>query len=890
MFFVSGASALVFEILLFHQTRLVLGSSAWAMVVVPAGFMLGLGLGNTVAMLRGDRIARPLRAYAALEVLVAGAGVALVCSLPRLASTLGPVFEPVIDKPALLAALRLVSAFLLLLVPASAMGATLPLVTRALAAADPSFGAVLGKLYGWNTLGAVAGAVLAETVLIGWVGIRGASLVAGGLNLLAAAGALAISSRSAEHVPVALRAASPLRAWRFLVAAFLSGFALLALEIIWFRFLSLYVPTRSLGFALMLVVVLAGIAVGGLLASVWQRRAPNSTQLSSAIAWAAGAMTVVGYVIMPAVIRFLDIGVARRAPQILELGIPLMLPVSMLSGVLFTLLGSHLRSQRGGLDASVAGALTLCNTVGAALGAFVSGFVLLPSLGMERSFVAVALLYGVVGLLILLRSPRLSLVAMMLAGAGLTMSVVLFPFGSMHVHLDAVVTRWTQPPRGRVEVREGLTETVQFVERRFADRTRSERLLTNGISMSASDFRNRRYMKLFVYWPVALHPGLRHALLISYGVGATARALADTRELETIDVVDVSRDILEMSRIVFPDPERQPLRDPRVRVHIEDGRFFLQTTHEQFDLITGEPPPPDLDGVVNLYSREYFSLMREHLAEGGIATYWLPTHSLSQENALAVIHAFCDALPDCSLWNGAGSDWMLAGTRNARGPVSEERFRAQWADPTVATELAALGFERPEDLGALFIADATYLRAISAATPPVVDDFPKRIVAPSLFAPVELDGPGLYGSWSDTNAARSRFVASALVAHLWPEPLRSASLGAFDAQRLVNRTLLRPAPDPTSELADVDAMLRTSLHSAVAWRLGSDSDVQSILAQLDGAERAQPEPALHLAIQQISERRYEESLEPLALAATSPELAQKAMLLRVYVLSLLKPY
>ena len=117
---------------------------------------------------------------------------------------------------------------------------------------------------------------------------------------------------------------------------------------------------------------------------------------------------------------------------------------------------------------------------------------------------------------------------------------------------------------------------------------------------------------------------------------------------------------------------------------------------------------------------------------------------------------------------------MLAGTRNARGPVSEERFRAQWADPTVATELAALGFERPEDLGALFIADATYLRAISAATPPVVDDFPKRIVAPSLFAPVELDGPGLYGSWSDTNAARSRFVASALVAHLWPEPLRAS--------------------------------------------------------------------------------------------------------------------
>src|SRR5690606_25806959 len=102
------------------------------------------------------------------------------------------------------------------------------------------------------------------------------------------------------------------------------------------------------------------------------------------------------------------------------------------------------------------------------------------------------------------------------------------------------------------------------------------------------------------------------ALLISYGVGTTARALADTPELERIDIVDVSRDIVEMNRIVWEDdPDQYPLRDPRVVLHVEDGRHFLQTRERRYDLITGEPPPPKNAGIVSLYTREFFALARE---------------------------------------------------------------------------------------------------------------------------------------------------------------------------------------------------------------------------------------------------------------------------------------
>ena len=161
-----------------------------------------------------------------------------------------------------------------------------------------------------------------------------------------------------------------------------------------------------------------------------------------------------------------------------------------------------------------------------------------------------------------------------------------------------------------VGTREGLTETIVLLQRSRFGQPLSFRMLTNSYSMSSTSSTAQRYMKLFVYLPAAISPRLRQALLISYGVGSTAKALTDTAELERIDVVDTPKDIVELSHTIYPDLSNNPLRDPRVSVHVEDGRFFLQTTDRRFDLITGEPPPPRIAGVVNLYTQEYFELVK----------------------------------------------------------------------------------------------------------------------------------------------------------------------------------------------------------------------------------------------------------------------------------------
>ncbi|HEY4485189.1 MAG TPA: fused MFS/spermidine synthase, partial [Nitrospiria bacterium] len=776
IFFFSGASALIFETLWFHQASLGFGNSIWATSLVLSGFMAGLALGNAWAAGKGDRLGDPIRIYAAAETVIGLTGVGLVYLLPELGSLLAPMARPFLDHPYILNPLRLVSAFALLVIPSTAMGITLPLLARALCHYEPNFGRVLGRLYGWNTLGAVIGALLPEVYLIGSLGLRGTALAAGGINLLAAAAALALSyrmpPRTAPDAP-APRTGGRMPGAVWLVCGFLSGFSLLALEVVWFRFLLLFVVGQAESFAVMLGIVLAGIGLGGLFAARLLHRRPGAHSAAPMVAFLAGTLCVAGYAAFPWIIAPFAKQSIRELGVIMIIGLPLMLPVSFLSGIFFTLIGAAFRAEARS-DSAAAGALTFANTTGAALGSLAGGFLLLPFLGMERSFFLIALLYGGIGLLSAYKSPLPRKVAALGLAVSLT-SLALFPFKAMvEKFIPIPAGRHMKPGQGEiVAVREGQLETILYLERRWMDRPLYHRMVTNSFSMSSTYEAARRYMRLFVYWPIAVHPEIRNALLISYGVGVTAKALTETPTIEHIDMVDISRDVLEMNRVVYPNPADLPYNDPRVRVHIEDGRYFLQTTEKRYDLITGEPPPPNIAGVVNLYTTEYFRLLRDRLAEGGIVTYWLPLHDLSDISAKAVIRAFCEAFEDCSLWNGEGTDLLMIGTRNARGEATEESFARQWNDPILLPEMRKLGFERPEQLGALFIGGPDYLRDLAASETPLQDDNPKRITAP--FGPQDAVAR-VYESIRDVKAARERFSKSPMVQTLFPERWRDGAL------------------------------------------------------------------------------------------------------------------
>ncbi|HKP58432.1 MAG TPA: hypothetical protein VJV78_17020 [Polyangiales bacterium] len=850
IFFVSGACALVFETLWFHQAALALGNTVLAASLVLSAFMLGMASGNALAARFGDRLRNGLVVYAGFEIVVALVGAALVFWMPGFGVAFARLAEPLGSQPALLSLLRFAGAFALLLPPSLAMGLTLPVLVRVVSGWDRNFGRVLGVLYGANTLGAMLGAASCELWLIERFGLRGSAIFAGAMNLVAALLALLLarmpSPASAATTP---QPAAPRREDAVqLTSGFLAGALLLCLEVVWLRFLMLFLNDTPLAFALVLAMVLGGIALGSLLASLWSSFSPRAFEHAYLIALAGGLLGLGGYLVYPKLLQG-TFPPYQSAATIVSLGAPLVVPTSLASGALFALLGAWVRDL-GHAHSEASGRLSVANTVGSAVGALLGGFVLLPRLGMEKALWSTLAAYGVMGALLAWRSsgPRMLCSASLVCFA---LALALFPAGKMRdQYIQASARRWAKAEGKLVRVHEGVGATILHVIHHRHGAPLFDQIVANAYSMSGNGCFGRRYMKLFVYLPLAVHPHVRRALVIAYGVGNTAQALTDSRELERIDIVDSSRDMLEQSKLLLVAHGRPPLGDPRVRVHIEDGRFFLQGGSTAYDLITAEPPPPIMAGVVHLYTSEYFQLIRDRLAEGGIATYWLPVINISEATTKSLIASFCSAFVDCSLWHGAARNLMLMGSRGARGPVDDARFSQQWRDPTVRSELVELGFELPQQLGALFIGDAPYLRALTADALPVTDDRPSRMQQP-LDAP---SGEALLTTWRDAAAARERFQSSPLIASLLPASIREQAFVQFDVQWLLNE-LLSPRSTLPRNIDLLQRVLRgTELRLPVLLLLNSDPDVQRAAAGLSAEKREEPEWLVQRAIGYMADR------------------------------------
>lgn len=851
MFFLSGVGALVFENVWFNQLGLIVGNSVWSAALVIGAFMAGLALGNGLAVVLARRWRNLVRGYGMLEAAAALSGALLVMVFPSLPAIVRPLLAPFLDDVALLNASRIVILFGLLVIPATALGTTLPLLSKPLEAASGNYGWALGRLYGINTLGALGGTLLAELVLIPGLGLRGSGLFAAACNLSAAFIALRLARQPVfEGLRSTVSVTAALSAWpgrRIVLAAFLAGGVLLALEVIWYRFLLMYLSGYTLIFALMLAVVLGGIGLGGMVASHWSRRGWSADRVARLAAAGAAIGIVACYAGFEWIWKMvIGIPTDSALPAVL-LSVFLMGPVCLMSGVLFTALGVQLRSRMS--DAAAAtGVLTLANTLGAMTGSLAGAFALLPRFGVESSFFILAAIYLLTVLIVPVReSRRMSRLAPVLAAV---MALALFPFGRMTgVHYRDVEERFAER---LVAAREGIAQTAFYLAHDFLGETLSHRLVTNAFSMSGTGIHAQRYMKVFVYLPAALHPRIEQALLICFGVGSTASALAALPEVKAIDIVDVSRDILEMSDLLFPDSRRHPLRDPRVKVHVEDGRFFLQHTARRYDLITGEPPPPKLAGVASLYSQEYFQLLRERLNPGGLATYWLPVDQLREREALAIIGAFCGAFEDCTLWSGVGLNWMLMGSRGGIAPVSQEHFSRLWRLPGPGGDLRRIAFEAPEQMLAQFMADAKVLQAVAAQVPPLVDNHPRRISSelPSFRA------EPLHARLMNAARGRERLEASPWITAALPRALIAQSGEGFH-QRAMLDAVLNPElrPEKSSLWADLAQLIRgTDLVALPMWLLDSEAGKVEIASRRAPA-RAEPQADEHMAIDALANRR-----------------------------------
>jgi predicted membrane-bound spermidine synthase len=859
----SGGAALVFENVWFRAAGLVLGNSVWSAAVVTAAFMAGLGIGNFLTVAWARRIGNLARAYAGVELGIALFGWGSFLLLFRGQGLLASLLAPWHDLPVALQLVRSAIALAVLVVPAVGIGATLPLLVG-LPGRRP-FGVRLAGLYAWNTLGAVAGSLAAEFLLMDALGLSGTAAAAGLGNL--AAGALVLSRRTQPAVaerpagaPEDTAGARPAGALsrngrRLLGAVALCGLNLLALEVLWFRFLQLFFNGTARTFAIMLALVLAGLSLGGALAARWlgRNRGPG---LIRTLCFSAGALVVLTYALFPHVAA---LGGSSTRALVVHAAF-LMMPLCVLSGALYGVMGAALHEEVGE-PVRATGLLTLANTIGAMAGPLLAAFVLLPGPGIERSFFLAAALYGIAGLTVggAGRAAEPFWRRWLVPAGALALILAAFPFGQMRDVFHAGVAR-RLPGATLLRAHEGRTETSFYFRHDAMGRPFYHRLVTHGYSMSASDPRSKRYMKLFAWLPLALRPEARSALLICFGVGSTARALTDTPGLERIDVVDISRDVLAFSDLIFPPPERHPLRDPRVTTRVEDGRFYLQTTPRTYDLITGEPPPTKIAGVVNLYTEEFFRLVRQRLNPGGWCSYWLPVYQMQPHEARSIIRAFLNVFPEGSLWEGGGLNWILLGPNGAGTPPSAAGFAQAWTNPDTAAELARLGVESPGQLAATFLADAAELGRFCGEAPPLTDARPHL-----LSTDMRDRSPGApeFRGLADAAQARARFESSAWVAAALPAGIRAAAAPLFRPEHFLNyalHPLYRPEADAMA--ADTREVLRTTdLRTLPLWLVGSSPHELAIAREEAAAGRRSAEVVFHLAAGELSARNYPAAAE-----------------------------
>jgi spermidine synthase len=814
--FLSGCSALLFETLWLRLSGLAFGNSIWAAALILSSFMAGLALGSAIAAWLTLRRARPLRVYAGLEMAVAVCGCTLVFGIPLLGEWLRPIFQALWTHQPLLNALRFSISFLILLVPTTAMGLTLPVLLEDPLLKRYEFGRTIGLLYGFNTLGAVAGALAGETYLIGAFGLFGTGLSAAAMSSIAAAIAWIFSTVKSEAADQISRLpwfrlpfANAL--WNLLFISMTAGAILLALEAIWLRFLRLYVTSTATAFAVMLAVVLAGIGLGGISFSIIPRRFASPRQAVPVLLLLAAIVTLLSYIFFPVPVLPLNKPALTSGflGQIGQLSAALMFPVAFLSGALLPAVITCIQSQMSGRMNS-AGLTILFNTVGAAVGPLVAGFILLPHFGFQTSLILSAAAYAALALLISQKSNwslrHVSGVAMLLLTAAFIVTLSIFPYHRDQIHFANARRPYEDDGSVLIKKIEGTADTFQLLRRDLYGEPYYYRLITNSYSMSATQPRSQRYMRLFAYLPLALRPESENALLIGYGVGVTADALTRDSRLKHLDVVDISKETLSLADFYSGPGYTNPLRDPRVTTFVQDGRFFLQSCPERYDIITGEPPPLKMAGAVNLYTEQFFSLMKSRLKNGGIVSFWLPLYHLRIGETKAILRAFRKVFPNASLWATNDLEWIMIGIKPPLpkpNPATAGLARRLWTDSNTGADLLRIGVEVPEQMSTLFVMDGDEIERLTQVVEPLTDFFPKRLsdAEPDLVAAIRFAF-----SYLEAAGALRRFSSSRFIREIWPNEWKKSLEPLF----IVRENQYRKEISGANWLAALDLYLRHS--------------------------------------------------------------------------------
>ena len=678
--------------------------------------MAGLALGSALAGRIVARTGRPLLVFGLAEILIGLSALATPVALDLASAVYQRLYHVSPGSLTVLTSARLVISFAVLLVPTLLMGLTLPVLSASSLVQGLRFGARVSALYAINTAGAVTGAVLTGFYLIGAIGIERSFWLGAVINV--SVGILAVmlerrvrveqSAIADEPDTAPTTSASQLTSTAFtigLVVA-ISGLVALALEILWFRMLVQYLAATAYAFTTMLATVLAGIALGGAIAARALRRTRDwiawlaYTQMATACT-ALGSAIFLGW----------SYGAGWRTSGAPQASAAAILPVTILMGFAFPIAIRIAATPSAGDQAAAiarrVGRLYSLNVLGAIAGALIGGFLLVPLFGTRRSLITLAAVYGASAALLVAHHPR----RRRLLGALAAASIVFVTLA------------------GRVP-----DPFAAAYSRRYGDDMREfwrEEGVQTAVSVHASEFRRSLYLdglhqandtpdmvrlhRIIGHLPMVLHPSPADALVIGLGGGATSGAVSQHRV--RLQIVELSESVRRAARF-FAHINYDVLNQPNVRVLVDDGRNFLLLSGEKFDVITADLIQPIHAGAGNLYSQEYFTLVRGALKPDGIVLQWIGHRPPTQYGL--IMRTFLDVFPHTTLWLDGN---LMVGSM-APLHLDPATLASKRADPRTAAALDDIGLTSYEVLKSWYMAGADEMRRFVGPGPLLTDDRP----------------------------------------------------------------------------------------------------------------------------------------------------------------------
>jgi spermidine synthase len=678
LFLVSGATGLLYEVAFSKLLAYIFGATAYAVSTVLAAFMGGLALGAHFGGKNAARAARPLMVYGALEVVVG-----LVCAgTPGVFALVTSAYVALAHAaPGSLAAVtaaRAALTALVVVIPTVAMGATLPLLSRVIAqragdVPDPSAGQRLAGLYAINTAGGAFGALASAYAILPLLGVRGTMRAAALANIAIGlvaffVGRGAAAEGGADAVAMTRRSPDasdtiPLENERLLLTlAAASGFLVFAAEVVQTHLLALLIGNSAYAFGLMLAVFLVCLSVGAARTPAFARR-HGPAALSRGLAFAAIALaaTLPLWDQLPRLFLFAGKYVSswggREICRALAALVILVLP-TLWMGSTFPLLLERIASRPD--VASRVGRLTVANTLGTIAGSILTGYALLPLLGSQRALAAVAVAFAVASL----AAARAEGVAAaertrswITAAAAFALALLLPKWDMARLTSGANVYFTVGPPPDSIDfVREDVHGGVTTVVHRGPVTT----MYTNG-KFQGDNGREMSAQRRFAHFPSLFVSRFDRALVIGLGTGTTLGTIAGY-PWKRIDVAEISPAIVEASRTYFADQSFHALDDARVHLDLNDGRNVLLVASAPYDLVTIELTSVWFAGAASLYSHEFYELVRDRLAPGGILQQWVQLHHIRRRELATIVRTLRGVFPNVALFVGGAQGILVAGS------------------------------------------------------------------------------------------------------------------------------------------------------------------------------------------------------------------------------------